>query len=1107
MVIDNADDVELLYGPDRLADYFPHSDDGSCIMTTRDKRVGLKFTGASHVVLLDALDLDRSKDLLASKFSEGVDLNNCEELVKELEGIPLALVQAAAFIHMNSIDIDEYLEIYRQSSSSKIDLLSQDFEDSIRDREAMNPVAATWCISFEHIEHHAPLAGELLKRMCTLDCQAIPTSLLHSDASQNSIVKALGTLKAFSLIHPRKSKGQEKLYDMHRLVHLSMRNWLTQLNQLSAWKARTLKILAAKYPNVLDDWEGIESCMTYAPHALFMFASDEFTGINEDNVSAVFHDQKLMNGHAADENILCASCAATLLEHVAISCELLKQKRPGISWAIKALFLREFVYGKNNPATITAMYSVASALYNNGQDTEALEFGIRVVELSQRSEQPPEVVIIGIQTQAYICLEEDMLEEAEQLFKRAIQIFEDSYDPDHPQVLSAYTNLSGVYFRQERNQEADQLVENARKVYTTKLGPKHPATIICGINLAHSYIEEGRYDQSRDLLIELSEDQLSVFGPKSLMMAMHMLGILEIRWKEGSRYDMVIELGLRLLENCADSLGPEDSVILRTMSILSFAYQKKGYQEKAEKLCLKVLDSCSRVKVRKSPMIAQKTKDVASLYENQGNYRKAEPIRKRVIDIERNRLGENSLEVILSMCELGINYSYQGLHDKASEYRYSRLPLPFERPKYRQRSFITRMISIADGWAINDKISDAEKMARDALEIARCHREPTDIATISALEGLARICNQNYAFEEAEKLYREALTLRLPYQSITMQDVARNLTGLARALSGQVRLAEAEFMALQAKEIILKIPRMEYAAVISNMSVLAGIYEGQGRFSEAERLYSDILARLIREWNLEETTRSDFLDILIPLNGLAFLYQQSDRGSKARNIMSRTLDITRKIFKGPARTDMLLATSFMGNIYHSQGHYTESLSLCLQHSNREAIRQECGDRRSQVARASIQHAVAMSYIGLERYEDAEPFARLALDTSKEILGEKNRFTLRCESLFSPIYMAKGLQADARNLDLRILDAWTKLLGETHPGTTEARQNLAKTYVGLGEQNQVKELEEYASKLRKDLDFGLDGEEEKAVDELVLTVFRRWNKSEDRIISGLKKIVI
>ena len=52
---------------------------------------------------------------------------------------------------------------------------------------------------------HDPPAADMLSVMGMLDSQAIPKSLLPSDASTRTVAfeKALGTLQAFSLIAPR----------------------------------------------------------------------------------------------------------------------------------------------------------------------------------------------------------------------------------------------------------------------------------------------------------------------------------------------------------------------------------------------------------------------------------------------------------------------------------------------------------------------------------------------------------------------------------------------------------------------------------------------------------------------------------------------------------------------------------------------------------------------------------------------------------------------------------------------------------------------------------------------------------------------------------------
>ena len=159
MIIDNADNVDLLYGPEsRLADeLLPRSTNGSILLTTRDKKVGVKFAASPrNVIVVLPITTFESEALLAAKLG---DTESNKESIRELSIIlekmpPLAIIQAAAFIAENSLPVAEYLLIYRESDNTKIQLLSENFEVDIRDADIKNPVATVWLISFEHIREY-----------------------------------------------------------------------------------------------------------------------------------------------------------------------------------------------------------------------------------------------------------------------------------------------------------------------------------------------------------------------------------------------------------------------------------------------------------------------------------------------------------------------------------------------------------------------------------------------------------------------------------------------------------------------------------------------------------------------------------------------------------------------------------------------------------------------------------------------------------------------------------------------------------------------------------------------------------------------------------------
>lgn len=328
LLVDNADDFDLFFGSRQLARSLPRSNDGAIVMTTRDAKIGMEFAKSSRISL-QALTMQESMELVDARLSAGdVDSSEDElrELSEELCGIPLALVQASSFITQNYLSIPSYLELYRGSDKDKIALLSEDFDDEVRDAETRNPVATTWSVSFESIRNRDPLAAEILSVMSMLDAQAIPESLIrfgHEHDSMNHLKfsKAMGTLQAFSMIGARKDAKdapewqgrRERAFDLHRLVKLAMRSWLSHHGELESYTARALAIMAERFTDC--DWETRGKWTTYLPHAAVLLASDHLSRLEDIVVPMQVEHGKLEESGTVNhipEGIVCPVCTASL---------------------------------------------------------------------------------------------------------------------------------------------------------------------------------------------------------------------------------------------------------------------------------------------------------------------------------------------------------------------------------------------------------------------------------------------------------------------------------------------------------------------------------------------------------------------------------------------------------------------------------------------------------------------------------------------------------------------------------------------------------------------------------------------------------------------------
>lgn len=233
-----------------------------------------------NVIELPDMDEVMARELLSKLLSEPHlmrDVNATGLLLKQLTFIPLAIVQAASYINENSLAaLSDYLSLLLEQESDVIDLLSEDFHDDWRTRETKNPVATTWLISFERIQSASSLAAEILSFMACIEPIGIPKLLLPQTVSKRKWMEAVGVLKAYSFVSER--SGNET-FDLHRLVHIAMRNWLKRDGKLSDWTTKTLTRIEGVFPD--DDYRNRALWSPYMPHALLLIKRADPNGSNE----------------------------------------------------------------------------------------------------------------------------------------------------------------------------------------------------------------------------------------------------------------------------------------------------------------------------------------------------------------------------------------------------------------------------------------------------------------------------------------------------------------------------------------------------------------------------------------------------------------------------------------------------------------------------------------------------------------------------------------------------------------------------------------------------------------------------------------------------------
>ena len=448
MILDNADDAEIMYGSTslRLASYLPKSDQGSILLTTRFQKVGASFASIRNIMSLQQMTLEESELLLRARLGDeclGDRQNLYQELATELERTPLALVQAASFMSQNCIPLDSYLRMYRESDISKIRLLSENFEDDMRDSEAKNPIATTWIISFEYIRMHVPQAAELLSLMSVVDAQNIPDFLLPHGEDAISFNKATGTLEAFSFISIRKgsrtSLQQGSFIDLHRLVRLAIRNWLNINNTLNQQTARMLEILASRC--LTKGSFQSEMSLLLLPHAIEILTSDLFQSRGPS--SQPFEVEDIEKPSLLDLHSMSTMTPTPFQETICLL---------EIVDTIPKLI--DDAAGLLSYVTILMRYV--------GNNVEAREFAIKSVAFSTRAYgQSNEPTLFSTSLLVNILQDLGEFEHAERLRRQAITICEAQYGLHHILTLEGLKELNLLLENGQREQEAKEIYELA----------------------------------------------------------------------------------------------------------------------------------------------------------------------------------------------------------------------------------------------------------------------------------------------------------------------------------------------------------------------------------------------------------------------------------------------------------------------------------------------------------------------------------------------------------------------------------------------------------------------------------------------------------------------
>ncbi|KAJ4267004.1 hypothetical protein NW762_003102 [Fusarium torreyae] len=489
MVLDNADDDESFFDHARpLESFVAQPPNGSILITSRNRTAASNLLGPhGRAIEVEPMKQEDALALLSTRVPL-MDSNNVDAkaLVQALEGIPLAITHAAAYIKARApiTTIFDYLELFRESEANQLRLLGKGgLQDLRRDNSIRHAVIATWQISFTQIQKTKPSAADLLALMSMFDRQGIPISLLRNDSSQLDFHDALEPLLSFSLVRPDVVRQS---FEMHRLVQLSMRRWLEIDKRLNQWAKESRNVLNANFPS--GDYETWADCQILFPHAVETI--NHTTNDDEDELKL-----------------------ADIASKMGLFVYLRGKYEEAEEMHQRALEIREMALGTEHPSTLTSMANLASTYRDRGRWEEAEELQSDVTEISKRvlgEEHPDTLTSMGNLALTY--LDQGRLNEAEELQSDVMEISKRVLGEEHPYTLTRVANVALTYLNQGRWREAEELGMNVIEIIKRVLGEEYPSILTSMGNLALIYWNQGRWKEAEELQSDVTEIRKRVLG-------------------------------------------------------------------------------------------------------------------------------------------------------------------------------------------------------------------------------------------------------------------------------------------------------------------------------------------------------------------------------------------------------------------------------------------------------------------------------------------------------------------------------------------------------------------------------------------------------------------
>ncbi|KAJ7711427.1 hypothetical protein B0H16DRAFT_599700 [Mycena metata] len=656
LFFDNADDSKI-----NLNEFLPKCSHGNIIITSRNPE--MRSYGA-HTFVSDMEESDATTLLLqrANKESSEENLKLAAEIVKELYYLPLAIVQAGAFIS-KSEDLKGYLDLYLNNRAR---LLNEKAAQSHDDYG--QTVFTTWQISFDQLSH---LAATLLQLCSFLHHTGISEDMFSAASKYDfpswsppreelqkpleflshfvepagnwnalKFLDVITEIKAYSLIS---FDAKTKLFSIHPLVHAWSRSTLSDEIPLQSCMRSILGMCITQIP----ENEIQLSSVQLIPHIILL------KGANPDGVAdfrrvfweIYYNAGRFKDAHDIAEQVLEKSQFLLGEDHIdtlsamgnfAAICSRLGELRKAEELEVLVLEKRTKILGEDHPDTLLAMNNLALTCSGLGEFQKAEKLEVLALEKQRKlqgEEHPSTLLAMNNLASTYLDLGE--FQKAEELEVLVLEKDRKLLGDEHPSTLLSMGNLAQIYSNLGEFQKAEKLQVQVLEKRTKLLGKDHPGTLSAMSKIASTYSQLGDFQKAKELEVLVLGKHTKVLGedhPDTLWA----MGNLASTYSELGEFRKAEELKVLVLEKRRKLLGVDHPHTLTVMANLAVTYYASGDFNKALSLEVEVLQKRRQILGDKHPHTILAMENLATTYQKLGKQKGMEQLQQLIEDTKKS---------------------------------------------------------------------------------------------------------------------------------------------------------------------------------------------------------------------------------------------------------------------------------------------------------------------------------------------------------------------------------------------------------------------------------------------------------------------------------------